>query len=92
MGQEPKQDARWRFDSGLPQRGEGDPIQRLPGGPGVLPPTPISIVGVPPRSDGLMKRSTSADSLPIVFCAAPVDEVSLALAGMCSAPAASRIG
>lgn len=82
MGQEPKQDARWRFDSSLPQRGgDGEPAQQMPGGPGGLPPPFISIVGAPPRSNDHIKRSTSADSLP-VFCAAPVDEVSFALAVM----------
>ncbi|BDA48420.1 probable nuclear receptor corepressor 1 at N-terminal half [Coccomyxa sp. Obi] len=73
IGQEPKQDVRWSFDSSLPQRGEGESAQQLPGGPGGLPQPFVSITGAPPRSDGHMKRSTSADSLP-VFCAAPVDE------------------
>lgn len=82
MGQEPVQDARWRYDGGLHQRVDPDPHQPPPpgvplGGPGPPSHPPPFLVGGPSRSDGLMKKSASADSLP-VFCAAPVDEVSSA--------------
>jgi hypothetical protein len=82
MGREPVQDARWRYDGGLHQRVDPEPHQPPPpgvplGGPGPPSHPPPFLMGGPSRSDGLMKESASADSLP-VFCAAPVDEVSSA--------------
>ncbi len=78
LGLDPSQEARWRYDNGLHARMEVDPHQGPPqGGPGPPgPPPPFLVGGPPPRGEALtMKKSASADSLP-VFCAAPVDEVS----------------
>lgn len=78
-GQEPgKEASRFAYESGLHQRGDLEPQEQLPsGGPG--PPghlLPFLMGGTAPPHGGEtpMKKSTSADSLP-VFCAAPVDEV-----------------
>jgi len=80
LGQEPgKEVSRFGYESGVHQRGELEPHQQLPPGgagpPGHLLPFLMGATAPPHGGDPPMKKSASADSLP-VFCAAPIDEVS----------------